>query len=127
MPSCVSCPLSSPVFSPLAPSVCCIVPFMFSLCSSPSLPHLASSSLCSPVPHLVISVCVFSLCVSLHSWSGHCLVCILSMLFLPGMFWIFFAFCFELCYLVCTLTCFLLVATLPLAPVLSAFGFWTQL
>ena len=55
----------SPVFSPLAPSVCCIVPFIFShvllpLVTSPGLlPPLSS-----PVPHLVISVCVFSLWVS---------------------------------------------------------------
>ena len=94
------CPLSfSFVLPSVSLAVCCLVPSWFSpLCTSPLLPHLASSllSLSSPVPRLFISVCVFSLCipftprlvivfclsVSVHA-SVHVCVCSCSCLFLP--------------------------------------------
>ena len=68
----LTCPLSSPVYFPmfpLAPSVYCFVPFM--VCAPP-LRYLTCWST-SPVPRLVISVCVFSLCVPLTP----CLVIVL--------------------------------------------------
>ena len=54
------------MFSPLAPSVFCIVPFRFSHVLLPfvTTPGLLLPPPSSPVPRLFISVCVFSVCVS---------------------------------------------------------------
>ena len=78
------------------------------LCAPPLRYHtwLPSSSLSSPVPRLVISVCVLSLCVSLHSSSGHCLYsvfgcpcsCLVCFGFEISMFVLYFAFFFALCW-----------------------------
>ena len=55
------CPVYFPMFFPVAPSVYCIVPFMF-LCAPPLRYHTWPPP-SSPVPRLFISVCVLSLCV----------------------------------------------------------------
>ena len=134
MPSCVSCPLS---FSYILPSGSLCLLYCSLHVFSVLLPLVTSPGLLPPLsPHLflvmslvsVYLVCVFP-SLPVRSLFALCLwlSTLLSMLFLTGMFWILFAFWFELCYLVCTLSYFLLVATLPLAPVLFAFDFWNQL
>ena len=109
------CPLSSPgyfpMFFPLAPSVYCIVPFMFS-CAPPLRYHTwpPPSSLSSPVPRLVISVCVFSLCVPLTP----CLVIV------------FVSFCLCPCSRSCACSCLFLVPPRYVFLDLSfAFLIWT--
>ena len=111
MPSCVSCPL---IVSCVLPSgtLCLLYGSLHVFSCAPPPRYLTwhpPSSLSSPVPRLVISVCVFSLCVSFTP----CLVIVLvcpcqcscsSSLF--GMFWISFAFFFfhvwfELSILLC--------------------------
>ena len=107
------------MFSPLAPSVCCVVPFMFShmllpLVTSPDiLPPLSS-----PVPCHIISVCVFSLCVPFMPCLVIvfvCLVSVLSMLFLNGMCPLDFDFCFLMFDLNFDLFFFSLYFVLPLS------------
>ena len=130
------------MFSSLALSVCCIVPFMFSHMLLPFVitPGLLPP-LSSPVPCLFISVCVFVSVYSLHSLSGHFICqpvrscscacsylcsCLCSCLFpVPSSLWyVFLDFCilhfdlnfgFDLCFafLGCTLSCcFLLLLCL---------------
>ena len=69
------------MFFPLSPSVCITVPPMFSpLCSSPAHYHTwpPPSSLSSPVPRLVISVCVCSPCLPCSPCQFFVSVCICS-------------------------------------------------
>ena len=102
MPSCVSGPLSVSV---VLPSVCSSVPPCSLLCAPPPRYHTwpPPSSLSSPVPRLVISVCVFSLCLpctpclsiaSVHACCPHLLV------FLPVLV---LSVWFVLCLFLCTL------------------------
>ena len=101
MPSCVSCLLSVSLFSPLAPSVC--QPCSLLVYSSVLLPFVITPGF---LPRLVISVCVLSLCISLHSSSGHCLYsvfgcpcsCLVCFGFEISMFVLYFAFFFALCW-----------------------------
>ena len=137
------CHLSISYVHPLSPLIIVLFPPCFLLCAPLSHYHTwpPPSSLPSPVPCLIISVCVLSLCFPSCLWSVHCLCLRLLLLMILrissplmvcfgfefSMFDLYFAFFFALCLTVCLF--FLLHCPLSpcdcflfLAPLIFAFS-----